>query len=147
MFCAPCGVTFSERMPATNEAASLPSSHLVRPPHMRHTQHIQKALAEMNWRLDHVVITGAGCGSLGERDQHEPARLRHRCALEHGTDTALGTFYKRRSARIGNARAVTATAPKIAALSHNALRHGIEYVDLNASFYETRYRTRVVENP
>jgi hypothetical protein len=34
---------------------------------------------------------------------------------------------------------VTATARKIAALFYNAVRHGMEYVDPGASFYETRY--------
>jgi hypothetical protein len=62
------------------------------------------------------------------------------------TDTALGAFYRRLSARIGKAKAVTATARKIAVLFYNAARHGMEYVDPGASFYETRYRTRVIDN-
>jgi hypothetical protein len=62
------------------------------------------------------------------------------------TDTALGAFFRRLSARIGNAKAVTATARKIAVLFYNAVRHGMEYVDPGASYYETRYRTRVVNN-
>jgi len=62
------------------------------------------------------------------------------------TDTALGAFYRRLSARIGKAKAVTATARKIAVLFYNAVRHGMEYVDPEASFYETRYRKRVVDN-
>jgi transposase len=62
------------------------------------------------------------------------------------TDTALGAFYRRLSARIGKAKAVTATARKIAVLFYNAVRHGMEYVDPGASFYETRYRTRVIDN-
>ena len=53
------------------------------------------------------------------------------------TDTALGAFYRRLSARIGKAKAVTATARKIAVLFYNAVRHGMEYVDPGASFYET----------
>jgi transposase len=62
------------------------------------------------------------------------------------TNTALGAFYRRLSARIGKAKAVTATARKIAVLFYNAVRHGMEYVDPGASFYETRYRTRVIHN-
>jgi transposase len=62
------------------------------------------------------------------------------------TDTALGAFYRRLSARIGKAKAVTATARKIAVLFYNAVRHGMEYVDPGAAFYETRYRARVVAN-
>ena len=62
------------------------------------------------------------------------------------TDTALGAFYRRLSFRIGKAKAVTATARKVAVLFYNAVRHGMEYVDPGASSYETRYRTRVVNN-
>lgn len=62
------------------------------------------------------------------------------------TDTALGAFFRRLSARVGKAKAVTATARKIAVLFYNAVRYGMEYVDPGASFYETRYRKRVVEN-
>ena len=62
------------------------------------------------------------------------------------TDTALGAFYRRLSARIGKAKAVTATARKVAVLFYNAVRHGMEYVDPGASAYETRYRARIVNN-
>jgi hypothetical protein len=62
------------------------------------------------------------------------------------TDTALGAFYRRLSARIGKAKAVTATARKIAVLFYNALRHGMDYVDPGASSYEIRYRARVIAN-
>jgi transposase len=40
----------------------------------------------------------------------------------------------------------TATARKVAVLFYNAVRHGMEYLDPGASSYETRYRTRVVNN-
>ena len=40
---------------------------------------------------------------------------------------------------------MTATARKIAVLFYNAVRHGME-CDPGASSYETRYRTRVVNN-
>jgi transposase len=62
------------------------------------------------------------------------------------TDTALGAFYRRLSARIGKAKAVTATARKIAVLFYNALRHGMDYADPGASYYEVRYRERVIDN-
>ena len=62
------------------------------------------------------------------------------------TETALGAFYRRLSARVGKAKAVTATARKIAVLFYNAVRHGMDYVDPGASYYETRYQERVVKN-
>ena len=50
------------------------------------------------------------------------------------------------TARIGKAKAITATARKIAVLFYNALRHGMDYVDPGASYYEERYRHRVLTN-
>ena len=68
----------------------------------------------------------------------QPRQLRaggtdlRRCATSCGcasnscaTQTALGAFYRRLSARVGKAKAVTATAGKIATLFYNTLRHGI----------------------
>jgi transposase len=62
------------------------------------------------------------------------------------TETALGAFYRRLSARIGKAKAVTATARKIAVLFYNVLRHGMDYTDPGAAYYEERYRRRVLTN-
>ncbi len=62
------------------------------------------------------------------------------------TETALGAFYRRLAARVGKAKAITATARKIAVLFYNNLRHGMSYADPGASYYEERYRKRVVAN-
>jgi transposase len=62
------------------------------------------------------------------------------------TDTALGGFYRRLSARIGKAKALTATARKVAVLFYNTLRYGMKYVDPGAEYYEERYRQRVLNN-
>jgi transposase len=72
--------------------------------------------------------------------------LRLAAATVGRTDTALGAFYRRLSARIGKAKAVTATARKIAVLFYNAVQHGMNYVDPGASAYETRYRARIIAN-
>jgi hypothetical protein len=60
------------------------------------------------------------------------------------THTALGAFYRRLGARAGKAKAVTATARKLAVLFYNALRFGMKYADPGADFYEERYRQRVI---
>lgn len=49
------------------------------------------------------------------------------------TDTTPGAFYRRLSARIGKAKAITATARKIAVLFYNTLRHGMAYADPGAT--------------
>ena len=80
------------------------------------------------------------CGSRAS------ALLRLAAVTVGRTATALGAFYRRLSARIGKAQAVTATARKIAVLFYNAVRHGMEYVDPGVASYETRYRKRIVAN-
>lgn len=62
------------------------------------------------------------------------------------SDTALGAFYRRLSSRAGKAKAVTATARKIAVLFYNTLRHGMSYRDLGADHYEQQYRSRTLAN-
>lgn len=62
------------------------------------------------------------------------------------SSTALGAFYRRLASRVGKAKAVTATARKIAVLFYNTLRYGMVYQDPGADYYEERYRTRVVAN-
>lgn len=61
------------------------------------------------------------------------------------SNTALGAFYRRLAGRIGNAKAVTATARKIAVLFYNAMRYGMDYRDPGADHYEQQYRDRVIK--
>ncbi len=61
------------------------------------------------------------------------------------TQTALGAFYRRLAARIGKAKAVTATARKIAILFYRAMRFGMRYEDPGVDQYEQRYRERVLK--
>lgn len=65
-------------------------------------------------------------------------RLAARSVLR--TDTALGAFCRRLRARLGPAKAITATAHKIAKIYYNALKHGKQYIDEGASKYEARFR-------
>ena len=62
------------------------------------------------------------------------------------TETALGAFYRRLAGRVGKAKAVTATARKMAVLFYSIMKHGNNYVDPGAEYYETQYRTRVLSN-
>jgi transposase len=74
------------------------------------------------------------------------AHLRLAAVTVGRTNTALGTFYRRLASRVGKAKAVTATARKIAVLFHNAMRFGMAYQDPGADHYEKQYRDRVVKN-
>jgi len=62
------------------------------------------------------------------------------------SDTMLGAFYRRTAARRGAAKAVTATARKLAILVYNSLKHGIAYADGGAEEYERRFQQRNVSN-
>jgi transposase len=93
------------------------------------------------------VSGGKIISSRTRRSGGRAAALLRLAAVTVGrTDTALGAFYRRLSSRIGKAKAVTATARKIAVLFYNAVRYGMDYVDAGASSYDMRYRTRVVNN-
>jgi transposase len=93
------------------------------------------------------ISGGKVLSSRTRRSSSRAASLLRLAAISVGrTDTALGAFYRRLGARVGKAKAVTATARKIAVLFYNALRHGMDYTDPGASYYEERYRQRVVAN-
>jgi transposase len=93
------------------------------------------------------ISGGKVLSSRTRRSSNRAAVLLRLSAVTVGkTQTALGAFYRRLSARVGKAKAVTATARKIAVLFYNALRYGMQYVDPGASYYEERYRQRVLAN-
>ena len=93
------------------------------------------------------ISGGKVLSSRTRRSGNRAAALLRLAAVTVGrTQTALGAFYRRLSARVGKAKAVTATARKIAVLFYNALRHGMEYTDPGASHYEENYRRRVLTN-
>jgi hypothetical protein len=60
------------------------------------------------------------------------------------TQTALGAFYRRLAFRIGKAKAVTATARKLAVLVYRSLKHGLVYADPGAEAYDARHRAHVL---
>jgi transposase len=60
------------------------------------------------------------------------------------TQTALGAFYRRLAVRVGKAKAVTATARKLAILVYRTLRDGLVYADPGADAYDAQHRTHVL---
>jgi transposase len=80
------------------------------------------------------------------RSANRAAKILRLAAVNVGkTQTALGAFYRRLAARVGKAKAVTATARKLAVLFYNALRYGMAYKDPGATYYEAQYRERVLK--
>ena len=81
------------------------------------------------------------------RSKHRTGALLRLAAVNVGkTDTALGAFYRRLATRVGKAKAVAATARKLAILFYNTMRYGMDYSDPGASYYEQRHRARVLHN-
>jgi transposase len=60
------------------------------------------------------------------------------------TQTALGTFYRRLAARAGKAKAITATARKLAILVYRMLKGEIDYADPGPDAYLARQRQRAI---
>jgi transposase len=93
------------------------------------------------------ISGGKLLSSKTRRSSNRAATLLRIAAVNVGrTATALGAFYRRLAARTGKAKAVTATARKLAVLFYNAVRFGLKYNDPGANYYEERYRQRVLHN-
>ena len=60
------------------------------------------------------------------------------------TQTALGAFYRRLAYRIGKAKAITATARKLAILVYRTLKNHLVYADPGADAYDAQHRVQVV---
>jgi transposase len=64
----------------------------------------------------------------------------------HHAKNALGAFYRRIQARAGGAKAVVATARKLAERIYRLLKYGAEYVCQDIAEYEAQYQQRVLKN-
>lgn len=66
-------------------------------------------------------------------------------ALERN-QTGLGGFYRRLKGRKGPAKAITATAHRLACIIYRMLAKGQQYVEIGMDYYEQQYRQRVLKN-
>ena len=62
------------------------------------------------------------------------------------SSTALGGFLRRLKIRLGPAKAITATAHKLAKIIYTMLRDGISYLEVGQGYYEAQYRERMIRN-
>jgi transposase len=62
------------------------------------------------------------------------------------SQSALGAYYRRLAARLDKAKAITATAHKLARLIYTMMTKGAEYADQGQDYYEERYRQRVLHH-
>jgi len=62
------------------------------------------------------------------------------------SDSAVGAFYRRKRAHLGPAKAIVATAHKLARIFYVILQRREPYQDPGASYYEEQYRQRAIRN-
>lgn len=78
---------------------------------------------------------------------HRVAQILRMAAVSAGrTQSAIGAFYRRLSGRIGKAKAVVATAAKLARIIYALLKNGTRFEEAGADAYEQRYHDRVLRN-
>ena len=97
--------------------------------------------------LGNKISGGKVLSTRTRRSSNRATTLLRTVTVNEGrTGAAVGAFYRRHAARIGKAKAVTATARKIAVLFYKTLRHGTAYKDPGADYYEERFRRRTIDN-
>lgn len=62
------------------------------------------------------------------------------------TDTYLGAFYRRKAAHIGKAKAITATARKLAVIIYNMISRVVPFHDPGIRVHDEQHRKRVLKN-
>jgi len=90
--------------------------------------------------------SGGKTKSSQTRDVASRAALAFRMAAKaaSGSKTYIGAFYRRKKARIGAPKAMTATARKIAVIFYHMVKEHTPYHDFGETYYHTRDRERAV---
>jgi len=93
-------------------------------------------------------ITGSKVKKSNTRKVKNRAATALRVAAQslHKSQTALGAYYRRMRARLGPAKAITATAHKLARLIYRMLKYGEDYIAKGQQWYEEQYRERALRN-
>ena len=87
------------------------------------------------------VTGGKIKSSSTNKNRHRAAQaLRQAAESLHHSDSAMGAFYRRLTARIGAPKAITAVAHKLACLIWRMIKFGEEYVDQGQKSYEEQYQ-------
>lgn len=93
------------------------------------------------------ITGGKRLSGKRRRATNRAANLLRLAAVTAGrTTTAIGAFYRRMAARLGKAKAVVATAHKLARIIYMLLKHRLSFQDAGADAYEQRYRLRLASN-
>jgi hypothetical protein len=91
------------------------------------------------------ISGGRLLSSRTQPSANRAAALLRLAAMSLGrTQTALGAFYRRLAYRIGKAKAITATARKLAILVYRTLKGELVYQDPGAVVYDAHQRNRIL---
>jgi transposase len=91
------------------------------------------------------VSGGRLLSSQTQPSANRAAAILRMAAMSLGrTQTGLGAFYRRLAFRVGKAKAITATARKLAVLVYRTLKGELVYRDAGADAYDAQQRTRVL---
>jgi len=74
------------------------------------------------------------------------AALRMSAQALANSKSALGAYYRRKRYHLGAAKAITATAHKLARIIYSLLKNGGEYTDMGEDAYNKQYNKRTFQN-
>jgi transposase len=93
------------------------------------------------------ISGGKRLSGASQRHANRLAQALRMAAVSAGkSHSALGAYYRRMSARVGKAKAIRATAHKLARLIYTLMTKGQAYVDRGQQYYEQQYQQRVVKS-
>jgi transposase len=93
------------------------------------------------------ISGGKVLSAASKRTANRLARALRMSAVAAGNSrSALGAYYRRLAARLGKAKAIRATAHKLARLIYLLMTKGEAYVDRGQDYFEQQHQQRVVRN-
>lgn len=93
------------------------------------------------------ISGGKVLSAASKRTANRLSRALRMSAVAAGNSrSALGAYYRRLAARLGKAKAIRATAHKLARLIYSLMTRGEAYVDRGQDYFEQQHQQRVVKN-
>ena len=93
------------------------------------------------------ISGGKALSGASKRTANRLAQALRMAAVATGrSHSALGAYHRRLSARLGKAKAIRATAHKLARLIYTLMTKGEQYVDKGQDYFEEQYQQRVMRN-
>jgi transposase len=72
--------------------------------------------------------------------------FRQAASTLQNSKSALGAYHRRMRGRLGPAKAMTATAHKLACIFYRMMKYGKDYVDIGVDTYEEQFKQRIVKS-